>query len=631
LRGANDRKRWQARPVASGLLRALVVVVPALAGAVGAVVAADLLPEPKSAIGVVMWWGGFLLGAVVPALLCSRLVRRVIPLTALLKLTLLFPEEAPSRFKVARMAGKMTSAKDSSARARNVGRDGKSSASADEVLGLITALSLHDRRTRGHSERVRVFVDMLADELGVPDEERDRLRWAALLHDIGKLTVPAAILNKPAKPSEEEWEVLHRHPVEGVRIASSLLPLLGPWAGAIEHHHERYDGTGYPFGLAGSEIPYGARILAVADAFEVMTAARPYKKPLSATAARAELVHSSGTHFDPAMVRAFLGISLGALWWTIGVAALVAQLPVLGVLLYRGILPRVGRETANVAAAAAVVAGVSAAGVVNLPHLDVSKEPPAASPQEREVPEPQVEGAPRPRERERTKVEEREPSRPHGESRRARPPVRSVEIATSTPPTASEPDATRLSFTQASATSGQYSDAILLEARLTDSGGSPLESKEVSFVLMATQSAGTFTATTDEDGVAQIAPTLVERPGLYELTARFEGSERHGFSEQTNRFVIEKEASAVEFAVEGRGSNRTLQARLSDLDTSSDGIEQRMIDFYADGELIGSATTDQNGVAILEPPQRYRGGKRTFEARFEGDNFYRATSAARET
>ncbi len=107
------------------------------------------------------------------------------------------------------------------------------------VIELVLALSVHDKASRGHSERVRVFTDLLADQLKIPAAGRDRLRWAALLHDIGKLEVPPAILNKPDKPSEDEWATLHRHPEEGARLVAPLLPWLGEWGKAVEQHHER--------------------------------------------------------------------------------------------------------------------------------------------------------------------------------------------------------------------------------------------------------------------------------------------------------------------------------------------------------------------------------------------------------
>ena len=155
------------------------------------------------------------------------------------------------------------------------------------VVEMVLALSVHDKGTRGHSERVRVFTDLLAQELKIDPAGQARLRWAALLHDVGKLEVPTALLNKPGTPDADEWKVLHRHPEEGARMVAPLLPWLGEWGKAVVEHHERYDGTGYPFGLKAQEISLGARIVAVADTYEVMTAPRPYKRAMSIAAARA--------------------------------------------------------------------------------------------------------------------------------------------------------------------------------------------------------------------------------------------------------------------------------------------------------------------------------------------------------
>jgi putative nucleotidyltransferase with HDIG domain len=152
----------------------------------------------------------------------------------------------------------------------------------------------------------------LASQLRIQDEDRDRLRWAALLHDIGKLHVPARILNKPGRPEPREWESLKAHPAAGARIARPLLSWLGPWADAIEQHHERFDGGGYPNGLEREGISLAARIVSVADSFEVMTAARSYKKPMSVPAARRELAACAGGQFDTAIVRAFLNVWVGS-------------------------------------------------------------------------------------------------------------------------------------------------------------------------------------------------------------------------------------------------------------------------------------------------------------------------------
>ncbi len=206
---------------------------------------------------------------------------------------------------------------------------GKPISVATDILALASALNGHDRRTRGHAERVRAYTDMVAEELRLPPADRDRLRWSALLHDIGKLTVHADILNKPGAPTEQEWEELRRHPLEGARLIRPLADWLGEWSLTVEQHHERFDGLGYPYGLAADQISLGGRIVAVADAFDVMTSARSYKNPLSAAVARVELTKGAGTQFDPAIVRAFLNISIGRLRWAMGPLSWLAEVPLL--------------------------------------------------------------------------------------------------------------------------------------------------------------------------------------------------------------------------------------------------------------------------------------------------------------
>jgi hypothetical protein len=343
-------------------LRVTVAVVPLAAGVGSAAVLSRVVPRPDGP-AVVGWWVLlFAVSAVVVAVV-DRLARRLLPLTVLLRLTMAFPDRAPSRYAMARKLGNVRKLEERVKRAHEVGAGDDASAAAENILLLVAALSSHDRKTRGHSERVRVFTDLLAGSLNLPEEDRDRLRWAALLHDIGKLEVPGSILNKPGKPDADEWAALKRHPAEGARLAGPLLDWLGEWGLAIEQHHERFDGRGYPRGIPGPELSLGGRILTVTDSFETMTAARSYKKPMSVRAARQELAKCAGSQFDPTVVRKFLLISLARLWLTVGPLSWLAQLPFIGAGVRDVALPA--------ATAAKVAAGAATRGLFGLAALGV--------------------------------------------------------------------------------------------------------------------------------------------------------------------------------------------------------------------------------------------------------------------
>ena len=160
-----------------------------------------------------------------------------------------------------------------------------------------------------------------------------------------------------------EWDMVRLHPDQGAELAGPLLEWLGEWGTAISQHHERFDGMGYPRGLAGHEISRAGRIVAVADVFEVMTAARSYKRPMSVAAARRELADSAGTQLDPACVRAFLGASLPRVLWAVGPLALLANLPFLRQVAEAG---RVVEQAGNVAAGQAATVAVAATTAVVL-------------------------------------------------------------------------------------------------------------------------------------------------------------------------------------------------------------------------------------------------------------------------
>jgi hypothetical protein len=277
-----------------------------------------------------LWWialSGLATGVLV---LGDRLSRRVLPLVALLKLSLVFPDRAPSRFRTALRAGTVQSLQQRIADASAAAREGTPVEAAERLLELVAALDRHDHVTRGHAERVRAYAQMIAEELRLGKTERDLLNWAALLHDVGKLGIPAEILAKPYRLTHAEYAVIKRHPELGEELVAPLRSWLGDWAAAVGDHHERWDGKGYPHGKAGEEIAFAGRIVAVADVFDVITSARSYKDASTTVDARKELARNAGTQFDERMVRAFLGVSLGRLRLAMGPLAWLTHTPVLG-------------------------------------------------------------------------------------------------------------------------------------------------------------------------------------------------------------------------------------------------------------------------------------------------------------
>ena len=173
------------------------------------------------------------------------------------------------------------------------------------IYALAATVDAKDHYTYGHSKKVCMYAVDIAKEIGYSDENIDRVRAAALLHDIGKIGIPDYILKKRETLTEDEWQLVHAHPNLGVSILKHVESLNGCLAG-VQYHHERYDGTGYPAGLKGENIPLDARILAVADSYDAMTSERPYRKKSSPEEAMTELLYCSGTQFDPAIVNAFL-------------------------------------------------------------------------------------------------------------------------------------------------------------------------------------------------------------------------------------------------------------------------------------------------------------------------------------
>jgi hypothetical protein len=181
------------------------------------------------------------------------------------------------------------------------------------IRALVQAVDIKDGYTRGHSERVGQASVMIARELGMDDDRVETLRFAGILHDVGKLGVPTRLLRKDGPLTPEERRIIELHPEYGHEMVRGI-SFLGEARAAILHHHERLDGSGYPYGLVGGQIPECARVVAVADAFDAMTSTRSYRRARPVAAAVAELERCAGAQFDPRMVDALVR-ALGRYGW----------------------------------------------------------------------------------------------------------------------------------------------------------------------------------------------------------------------------------------------------------------------------------------------------------------------------
>jgi HD domain-containing protein/Big-like domain-containing protein len=347
-----EARSWAPRPFVGVVVAATAFVVPLATAVLAVQVAARLVARPRSAPWLVVWLLALVLVATVTMQTVDRASRRLLPLAAMLRLSLVFPDGAPSRFSVALKSGSGKALERSLERATTDAEFATSEQWAVLVVGLMREVSAHDRLTRGHSERVRAYADLIAEEMALDAESRSKLHWAALLHDVGKLAVPEEILNKTERLTPAEWNIIRRHPAAAERWLEPMKEWLGKWSLAATEHHERFDGDGYPRQLRGEEISLAGRIVAVADAFDVMTAARSYKTPYPAAQARAELAKNAGTQFDPQVVRALLAVSLDKLRLVMGPLASLSG--------FSGLFSLGGAASGAAAVVTATVVAVSA-------------------------------------------------------------------------------------------------------------------------------------------------------------------------------------------------------------------------------------------------------------------------------
>lgn len=365
-------RAWRPHPRVATAVSGVLVAFPLVASLAAGLAVAGVLPRGLLSIGAAVAVG------VATATLARWALVWATPLPGLYRLSLAFPDRLPTRFAVALRSSSVTRATTTAG----------SATSLEEAIELVAALTKHDPRLRGHSERVRAYTELIAAELHLPAADRSPLAWSALLHDVGKLRVPRTILDKTDELAPDEWEIMRSHTEQGALLVASLGRLLGPWALAVPEHHERWDGSGYPRGLTGRDISFAGRIVAVADAFDVMTSNRSYQRARSIEEARAELLACAGTQFDPDVVRAMLAVRLPALRTIVGLpAVLIAMSTAVRMVFERARLEKLAAPASAGAAAAtaAVVLTVLGAPTEEVPP---AKPPPTALTVPRPAPPP---------------------------------------------------------------------------------------------------------------------------------------------------------------------------------------------------------------------------------------------------
>jgi HD-GYP domain-containing protein (c-di-GMP phosphodiesterase class II) len=287
---------------------AAFAVVLAIAAVTGLVVAVDGPPSPVTHLYYVavvvtaMLWGPRL--GVVAGLCCSALAEPG-------ALALLGRVGDTNNGWVVRAAAMMLVGWVCGALARSLLRrvEELETLNRETIFAFVRAIDARDPYTARHSEKVAGYAVQLAEALGLPPVDCERIHLAGMLHDVGKLALERSVLHKAGALSDDEWRQVREHPALSAHIIGAVARFAMFVPGA-RHHHERYDGRGYPDGLAGPAIPYDARILAVADAYDAMTSDRSYRPALGHTEAVARLRAAAGTQFDPECVRVFATLTL---------------------------------------------------------------------------------------------------------------------------------------------------------------------------------------------------------------------------------------------------------------------------------------------------------------------------------
>ena len=344
--------RWRARPVLAAVLTVAIWATPVVCSIGAAAVLRSLWVTTATTEATAYRWVAILGGSAIIFIGCERATHRALPLVILLKLPMVFPGRAPRRLSLAARTWSTGGFRRRIDEAAFLTANGEPAVAAEQLLMLAAVLGAHDGKTRRHAGHVRALTDQIAERLRLPEYNRDRLQWSALAHDVAKLTIPSDRPTEADALSEVDCDKVGDRPLKGSTLIAPLASWLGDSANIIAEHHEHFDGTGYPSGLTGNEIPLGARILAVADFYDFMTSRDGHGVPSSTKAARLQLAADAGARFDPVVVRAFLAVPAGR-------QLAPVRLTSLGTSLFGTVGPRlarVGESVGRVGVGAVVVA-----------------------------------------------------------------------------------------------------------------------------------------------------------------------------------------------------------------------------------------------------------------------------------